>query len=218
MTLPPVLRVDLEQSAQLGRIVRHLEDGGLLGYPTETVYGLGAEVTPEGVRAVRRLKGRGENKPFVILLPEPASGAGRVLKWTPSARALADAVWPGHLTLVLRDPAARYPEGVRSSAGGVAVRVSSDPFVSALMRHWKRPLLSTSANRTGRPPARTGETVARTLADGPGAHRLWIVDGGPRREAEPSTIVDCTEARPRVLRQGALALPRLLEVQSGLTY
>ena len=218
MTPPPLLRADPGDAAQLSLIVGHLEDGGLLGYPTETVYGLGAGVTAEGVRAVRRLKGRGEKKPFLILLPEEVSEAGSVLEWTPSARSLAEAVWPGRLTLVLGDPVGRFPEGVRSSAGSVAVRVSGDPFVSALMRLWKRPLLSTSANRAGRPPTRTAEAVGRTFTGGPGAGRLWIVDGGPRLEAEPSTIVDCTGARPRVLRQGALPLSRLLEVESGLTY
>ena len=216
MTSPRILRVDLEDPAQLDRIVGHLEDGGLLGYPTETVYGLGADATPRGIRAVRRLKGRGDEKPFLILLPEPESEAGSVLEWTPSARSLAEAIWPGPLTLVLRDPGGRYAAGVRSFGGGVAVRVSSDPFVSALMRRWQRPLLSTSANRAGKPPARNAEAVGRMLTRATEPHRLWIVDGGSRLGTEPSTIVDCTQPRPRVLRQGTLSLSRLLEVAHEL--
>ena len=215
MSTPPILRVDPRDRAQLDRIATHLEEGGLLGYPTETVYGFGAGVTPRGIRAVRRLKGRGGAKPFLVLIPDRGSAGAARLDWTPSALALAEAVWPGPLTLVLRDPGASYPEGVRSAAGGVAVRVSSDPFVTAFMRRWQRPLLSTSANRAGDPPAGSAAAVRR-LCGGGGADRLWIVDGGPRPDGEPSTIVDCTGPAPRLLREGALQLSRLLEVEREL--
>ncbi|MDE0394492.1 MAG: L-threonylcarbamoyladenylate synthase [Gammaproteobacteria bacterium] len=217
MSTPPILRVDPRDRAQLDRIATHLEEGGLLGYPTETVYGFGAEVTSRGIRAVRKLKGRGEAKPFLVLVPDRGSEGTARLDWTPSALALSDAVWPGPLTLVLRDPGASYPNGVRSAEGGVAVRVSSDPFVTAFMRRWRRPLLSTSANRAGDPPAGSAGAVRR-LSRGGGADRLWIVDGGPRPEGEPSTIVDCTGPVPRLLREGALPLSRLLEVERELVH
>lgn len=217
MSAAPILRVDPRDRAQLDRIATHLEEGGLLGYPTETVYGLGAGVTPGGIRAVRRLKGRREAKPFLVLVPDRDSEDAARLDWTPSALALAEAVWPGALTLVLRDPGAGYPDGVRSAEGGVAVRVSSDPFVTAFMRRWRRPLLSTSANRAGDPPAGSAGAVRR-LSGAEGADRLWIVDGGPRREGQPSTIVDCTGPAPRLLREGALPLSRLLEVEREIAH
>ena len=215
MSAPPILRVDLCDPAQLDRLADHLEDGGLLGYPTETVYGFGAGVTRRGIRAVRKLKGRGGAKPFLVLVPDRDSAGAARLEWTPSALALAEAVWPGPLTLVLGDPGRSYPDGVRSTGGGVAVRVSSDPFVAALMRRWRQPLLSTSANRAGDQPAGSAAAVRRLCA-GVGADRLWIVDGGPRPDGEPSTIVDCTGPVPRLLREGALPLSRLLEVEREL--
>ena len=209
MSAAPILRVDPRDRAQLDRIATHLEEGGVLGYPTETVYGFGAGVTPGGIRAVRRLKGRGEAKPFLVLVPDRGSEDAARLDWTPPALALAEAVWPGPLTLVLRDPGASYPDGV--------VRVSSDPFVTAFMRRWRRSLLSTSANRAGDPPAGSAGAVRR-LSGARGADRLWIVDGGPRRESEPSTIVDCTGPAPRLLREGALPLSRLLEVEREIAH
>ena len=218
MSAPPILRVDPRDRAQLDRIAAHLEEGGLLGYPTETVYGFGAGVTPRGIRAVGRLKGRGGAKPFLVLVPDRGSEGAARLDWTPSALALAEAVWPGPLTLVLGDPGASYPDGVRSAGGGVALRVSSDPFVTAFMRRWRRPLLSTSANRAGDPPAGSAGAVRR-LCGGAGAGRLWIVDGGPRPDgSKPSTIVDCTGPVPRLLREGALPLSRLLEVERELAH
>lgn len=211
-----VLSVDLVDRAQIERISAHLDGGGLLGYPTETVYGLGAAATREGVEAVRELKGRGRDKPFLILLPGSGPDRSDGLTWGPIARALAAVYWPGPLTLVLRDVDARYPEGVRGPKGGVAVRSSSHPFVRALMKTWKRPLLSTSANRPGEPPVTTVDALVGLTEAHPDSQRLWIVDGGELPPSDPSTIVDCTGARPRLVREGSIAFESLLEEVDGL--
>ncbi len=194
------------------RIADHLEHGGLLGYPTETVYGLGAAATAEGVEGVRALKERGSEKPFLILLPGDGPEETEELGWDERSRSLARRHWPGPLTLVLRDVAATYPAGVRSAEGGVAVRVSSHPFVEALMRAWRRPLLSTSANMPGKPPARTAGELSQAIRGRPGADRLWVVDGGALPPSEPSTIVDCTGPAPRVVRAGRIPSEELVEV------
>jgi tRNA A37 threonylcarbamoyladenosine synthetase subunit TsaC/SUA5/YrdC len=124
-------------SQELDRIVEHLRSGGILAYPTETVYGLGGEPTIEVVEAVRDLKGREEEKPFLLLLPRTEPLGEVPLRWGLSlptwAISLAENFWPGPLTLVLSDLEERFPFGVRSSSGGVAVRVSSHPFVESLM-------------------------------------------------------------------------------------
>jgi len=206
--------------AELDRIVEHLRSGGILGYPTETVYGLGGEPTTEVVEAVRELKGRDDGKPFLLLLPRTAPLGEAPLRWglslPPWADSLAESFWPGPLTLVLRDPERRFPSGVRSATGGVAVRVSSHPFVERLMARWKRPLVSTSANQSGSKAALTSDEV-RTLVGGHrGGEGVWIVDGGPASSSLPSTLIDCTGERPRLLREGAIpaevlraALPEL---------
>ena len=211
-----VFEADPVDQALLERVVGHLEDEGLLGYPTETVYGLGASSTSEGVEVLRGLKERKSDKPFLVLLPDAAAAMETGLEWGCHARALAERHWPGPLTLALKDPQGRYPEGVRNARGGVAVRVSSDPFVRALMTVWKRPLLSTSANTTGQPPARTIEEVRRAVTGRLGLDRLWIVDGGSRPSSAPSTIVDCTASPPTLVREGAIPFDGLLEAACGL--
>lgn len=199
-----VLRADPGAAETLEAVARHLEAGGLIAYPTETVYGLGAAATDDGVRAVRDLKGRADDHPFLSLVPSADD-----LGMNDDARALADAFWPGPLTLVLPDPEGNFPEGARNTDGGVAVRVSSNEFVDALMRVWRRPILSTSANRSGEVPARTAQAVQRAVQGAPGLERLWILDGGPRIGELPSTIVDCTGSPPRLVREGAIERERL---------
>jgi L-threonylcarbamoyladenylate synthase len=206
----PLLRLPADPRDQdlLERVAVHLDRGGLIAYPTETVYGLGARADAEGVAALRALKGRESEKPFLVLLPSEGTGP-RDLAWTPPAQALAGRFWPGPLTLVLADPEGSWPEGVRNSRGGVAVRRSPHPFIQALHRVWPHALLSTSANRSGGPPARTPEQVEGAVEGRPGLHRLWILDGGPLVDSEPSTLVDCTGPVPRVVRDGPISVEAL---------
>jgi L-threonylcarbamoyladenylate synthase len=218
MTGPVIVEGNAEDAKLLERIVRHLEGGGLLAYPTETVYGLGAAADAEGVAAVAALKARSVDRPFVLLLPAPSSSdphaAGPIggLRWTPAARTLARAFWPGPLTLVLSDEEGRFADGVRATGGGVAVRVSPHPFVHALLAHWRRPLVSTSANVQGQAPAADAAEVTDRLSNRPGSDRLWVVDGGRLAASLPSTVVDCTRLRPRVVRAGAVPVHSLREL------
>jgi L-threonylcarbamoyladenylate synthase len=207
---------------EVDRIVAHLRCGGLLGYPTETVYGLGGEPSPAVIERIRRLKGRDEGKPLLLLLPGSVPMGESPLRWgfdPPEwARRLGDLFWPGPLTLVLRDDEGRFPLGIRSSAGGVAVRVSSHPYVERLMASWGGPLISTSANRGGEPAALTADEVRKALGDAGGGDGVIIIDGGRAASSAPSTLVDCTGDRPKLLRRGAIpldalraALPELLD-------
>jgi L-threonylcarbamoyladenylate synthase len=202
---------DLEDDALLGRLARHLDTGGLLGYPTETVYGLGAAVTADGVEAVRALKGRERAKPFIVLLPNGSDAALLGLEMTGYARALADAFWPGPLTLVVPGGAGSFPAGTRNEWGGVAVRVSPHPFVGALLAVFGRPLLSTSANRTGEPPALDAEDL-HALEGRPGSERLWVVDGGHLDSTVPSTVVDASGPQARVVRKGRILEDEITKV------
>ncbi len=199
-----VFRTDSFDTVRLERVVRHLEGGGLLGYPTETVYGLGAAVSSEGVEALSELKGRSIDKPFVVLLPSFGDAAEDGLEWTSQARSLAERHWPGPLTLIVPDSKGRYPRGARNEEGGVAVRLSSSPFVQALMTVWNAPLLSTSANMPGEVPAQTVLELTRALRRRPRFEDLWIADGGPLPSSEPSTIVDCTSPIVKVVREGQI--------------
>ncbi len=165
-------------------MVAHLRRGGVVAYPTETVYGLGGACTEAGVRRVRMLKKRGAGKPLIALVESREAIAG--LEWTESARVLADVFWPGALTLVLRDPHHLFPEGVRDEASGtVGVRVSPHPLAARLVRALGAPLTSTSLNPPGDAPAASGEEAAR-LVRALGGGDVWILDAGTLPPSGPS--------------------------------
>ena len=202
------------EARELDPVVAHLRAEGLVVHPTETVYGFGGLATPGALAALRRLKGRGDERPFLMLIP----GADAVpeLVWTDAARELARVFWPGALTLVLADPTGSFPDGVRGSTGGVAVRVSSHPVTRALVERLGRPLTSTSANAPGAAPAATATEARAAAAAERGADDLWVLDVGRLAPSEPSTVVDCTAAEPVVLRVGATPISRLRFVLPGI--
>ena len=193
---PPVLDLRGDPDADLAPVVAHLRAGGLVAYPTETVYGLGSACTPDGVRRVRALKRREADKPLIALVASREAVAG--LEWTESARILADIFWPGGLTLVLRDPEGLFPPGVRDEAAGtVGVRVSPHPVAARLVAELGAPITSTSLNLPGEEPASSGHEAAR-LVRALGGSDVWVLDGGTLPPSGPSTVVDCTGPEPQV--------------------
>lgn len=188
-------------------LVEHVRSGGVLVHPTETVYGFGSRAQGTGLERVRGLKGRGSDHPVLLLLPD--TGVVERLRWTPEARELARVFWPGALTLLLGDPDGLFGPGVRSREGAVGVRRTGHPLTARLVEALGEPLTSTSANVPGEPPARdAGEawTAARRLGAG---DETWVMDVGTLPASAPSTIVDCSGARPRVVRAGAIPVERL---------
>lgn len=223
VTGPRVIDVgDATRSADtVDSVLDHLRVGGLLAYPTETVYGFGGLPTASVIDALAALKMRGRpKKPMLLLVPDREAVSD--LTWTPEAIELTDVFWPGSLTLVLADPGARYPTGVRGSDGSVAVRVSPHPLVRELVSGIGGPIISTSANRTGEPPALDAQgALGAAFAAGAG-DELWVLDGGALEPSPPSTIIDCSGPEPVVLRQGTIPLGRvrcvLPGVRAGVTH
>ncbi len=216
MTGPRVIDFrDATQAADtLESVLDHLKRGGLLAYPTETVYGFGGLPTHAVIKRLVALKRREPAKPMLLLVQDEKSVSD--LTWTPEAVELADVFWPGSVTLVLSDPGARYPEGVRGSDGGVAVRVSPHPLVRELVSGVGGPLVSTSANRPGEAPALDAQgALGAALAAGAGED-LWVLDGGALEPSPPSTIIDCSGPEPMVLREGAIPLGRVRCVLPGV--
>jgi L-threonylcarbamoyladenylate synthase len=180
---------------------------GLFAYPTETVWGLGAAARSD--RALERLrawKGRGPGESVSILVPNPAALEELGFTWTEAARRLADAFWPGPLTLVLAC-AGRFARGVARSDGAVGVRCSPHPVCAELAQRARAsglgPLTATSLNRSGEPSVRTRDQ-ARSVCSGADAPHLVDVDGCDAGGGRESTVVDVTHTQPRVLRWGAL--------------
>jgi L-threonylcarbamoyladenylate synthase len=185
-------------------VVAHLRRGGLIGYPTETVYGLGGRVTDDAVRALAGLKGRPETKPFLVLISNVRMAEQLGLLFNDAARAMARAFWPGPLTLALPAAGAKLPAQLRGPDGGVAVRHTGQRDVARLIEALGEPITSTSANRPGSPPAPGADRLAEAFADDVAAGTLLVLDGGVLGNVPPSTLVDCTQPVPRLVREGAI--------------
>jgi tRNA threonylcarbamoyl adenosine modification protein (Sua5/YciO/YrdC/YwlC family) len=195
---------------RLGEAVAWIREGGLLAYPTETVWGLGADATSEAALGrLRRWKGRGEAQPLSLLVPGASALAGLGCEASPLALALAAAFWPGPLTLVL-PCRRRFAAGVARADGALGLRSSSHPVAAELARRLSQagvgPITATSLNPSGAPAARTREEARALCAASPAdpGPRLLSGNGPDAGGAAASTVVDLTGPRPRVLRWGAL--------------
>jgi len=198
-----------EVRAAAPRVERHLIAGGMLAYPTETVYGLGSRATEADVRALARLKGRREGKPFLLLVASRAMAEAHGLRFTRSAQALSDLFWPGPLTLVLAGGEGWLPDALRGPEGGIAVRWTSHPGMARLVTILGFPVTSTSANRPGEPTAPGTTAIVDQFGDEVTAGRLLVLDGGTLGNLPPSTVIDCTAKAPRVVREGAIPVEEL---------
>ena len=202
MILPLKTRADAEAAAAPVR--SHIGNGGMLGYPTETVYGLGSAADALSLERLATLKGRQAGKPFLLLVSSRTMADRSGLVFTPSANALAEAFWPGPLTLVLRGGEGKLPDMLRGPEGGFAVRYTSHVAVVRLIALLDQPLTSTSANRPGQAPAAGAEQIVSLFKDAYDSGDLLVLDGGTLGNVPPSTIVDCTSPQPALIREGAL--------------
>lgn len=194
----------------LSAAVDRIRAGGLVAYPTETVFGLGADAGSEAALArLRRWKGRSEAQPLSILVPGVAALSALGCELDPRGRALAAAFWPGPLTLVV-PCRRRFARGIARADGAVGLRCSSHPLAAELARRLSRagvgPITATSLNPSGAPAARTLEEARALCSSVSEESAPLLVEGsdGEPGGAAPSTLVDLTGPVPRVLRWGAL--------------
>jgi L-threonylcarbamoyladenylate synthase len=209
-------RTEAEIRAAIPPTVAHLRAGGLLAYPTETVYGVGSRAREADVRALAGLKGRRHDKPFLLLVSDRAMAEAQGLAFNPAADALARAFWPGPLSLVLPGGGGRLPDLLRGPEGGIAVRWTSHAGIAALVAALGEPLTSTSANRPGQSPGAGAEAIVRDFADAVRDGRLLVLDGGVLGNRPPSTVVDCTSLPPRLVREGAITVAELRRAAGSL--
>jgi L-threonylcarbamoyladenylate synthase len=175
--------------------------GGLVAFPTETVYGLGADgLNPEAVARIYAAKGRPATNPVILHVDCIASAKALVSQWPETAQRLADRFWPGPLTLVL--PASDIvPAIVRANGPSVALRCPAHRVALALIRAVGRPLAAPSANRSQHLSPTRAEHVASSL----GEVVDLILDGGATEAGLESTILDLSGDCPRILRPGPIA-------------
>ncbi len=198
-----------EVQAAVPHVVDHLVAHGLLAYPTETVYGFGGMVDHDSVEALVALKRRPPAKPFLVLVSGSAMIERLGLHLPPEAARLAAAHWPGPLTLVLPGGEGQLPARLRGPEGGIAVRWTSHPGLQRLIAALGSPLTSTSANLPGVPPATSAVEVVAQWRPVVARGALMVLDGGTLSPSPPSTVVDCTTRRLRVIRPGAIAAATL---------
>jgi L-threonylcarbamoyladenylate synthase len=190
-----------------------IRQGGLVAFPTETVYGLGANALDEtAVQSIFEAKGRPQDNPLIV--HTASAEAAFSLTQTPPDYAvkLAERFWPGPLTLVLKKGPA-IPEGVTAGLDSVAVRIPGHKAALALIQACGVPIAAPSANASGRPSPTRANHVAKDL----GGRIPLILDGGPCRVGLESTVLDCTGEHPVILRPGAITPDMIRESAGSVT-
>ncbi len=195
---------DDEVEASLTGTIEHLQSGLVLAYPTETLYGFGTAVNREAVEVLVQLKERPANKPFLLLIAGSDMLSRLGVHLTREASVLAARHWPGPVTLVLPGGERRVPDRLRGPEGGIAVRWTPHPGLQRLLRAYGDPITSTSANRPRQPPAMSAFEIVAQWGPAVAGGTIRVLDGGRLQPSEPSTVVDCMGARPRVIRPGTI--------------
>jgi tRNA threonylcarbamoyl adenosine modification protein (Sua5/YciO/YrdC/YwlC family) len=204
-------RTVAERDWGLHAAIEAIGRGELVVLPTDTVYGIAADAfKPWAVTALLTAKGRGRQMPPPVLVGSRSVLDGLVHRLPTEARELVEAFWPGALTIVVEQaPTLQWDLG--DTYGTVAVRMPLHPVVLEVLAH-TGPLAVSSANRTGSPPALTAHEAREQL----GYSVSTYLEAGPCIDPMPSTIVDCTGAVPRVLRDGAIPFEKLRDVVGSI--
>ena len=208
--VPLVTQPDLKvtKTVDFRRAVAALKHGDAIVFPTETLYGLGADaLNGDAVARVFQLKGRDRQNPIPVLVADEGMLLSLVREIPSTARKLMHRFWPGPLTLVM--PARPgVPPALVNRDGGIGVRISSQPIATQLVQALGRPLTATSANPSGQEPARTVEQAAQYF----GRQIELFVDAGPLASRTGSTVVQVLGATLKIIRDGEISAAQLQEV------
>ncbi len=196
------------ESDSVGEIASLLRAGKVIAYPTDTLYGLGADAfIPEAVRRIAILKGRDGAKPFPYIIDR----ADRLSEWGikpgPNAQAIIENLWPGPVSLVLEGSDA-LPGHALDQRRRICLRIPENKIARALAASLSGLLVATSANPGGEPPAGSAREAANYFRGEIEA----VVDGGPSAQGAPSTIVDVSGEKVVILREGAVPTDTILSV------
>ncbi len=194
--------------AHVAEAVSALQSGRLVAFPTETVYGLGADAfDAAAVQRVFDLKGRPARNPLIVHVCDVAMARDVVRDWTPEADALAKALWPGPLSIVL-PKAGRVPDLVTGGSPNVAVRCPDHALTLELIRAFGKPLVGPSANPSGSISPTTADHVRGVFGD----REVYVLDGGACRGGIESTVLTLAEDPPRVLRPGLVSAEQISSI------
>ncbi len=177
-----------------------LRRGGLVAFPTDTLYALGANaLNPAAIDRVHTVKGRHHGKPLSILIPSVEAAADLAADLPDGVRSLMQAFWPGALTVVVK-ASPKVPAILRGTLGTVGLRMPAGSVARALLAAFAGPIIGTSANKSGGADPADARTVQKAV----GGQIDLILDGGRVALGVPSTVIDCTTQPARLLREGAI--------------
>jgi L-threonylcarbamoyladenylate synthase len=193
---------------QIKQAINILKNGGIVAYPTDTVYGLGACMTDiNAVDRIFQVKGRPKGMALPVLLADQKQIAEIVMAVTPSAKRLADEFFPGALTIIL--PKSTNVPGIITGGGRtIAFRIPNHPVPLALVNGLGKPIVGTSANLSGQPSALTAAEVRNQIGD----KIDMVIDGGKCPGGIESTVIDLSGERPVIRRQGAISIEKLRKI------
>ena len=197
-----VIQVDprIVQPEIMQQACEALRRGGLVAFPTDTLYALGANaLDPAAIQRVQTVKGRHHGKPLSVLVPSAEVAAELAAGHAGGARSLMQVFWPGALTVVVK-ASSKIPSVLRGTAGTVGLRMPAGPVAQALLSAFAGPIIGTSANKSGGADPADAKTVQKAI----GGQVDLILDGGRVVLGVPSTVIDCTTQPARILREGAI--------------
>jgi len=183
--------------------VRALKDGGVIAFPTDTVYGVGAAMSLSGRKKLLRVKKREASRPLGAFVSSIAQAGKLTVEVSRDARKLMERLWPGWLTLVFRASAA-IPDELQYR-GTIGIRIPDQSWLLSVLKRLKKPLLQTSANLSGHPPLTSVSQIVVQL----GRKVDLIVDVGRLKARKPSTVVDVSGSQPKILRLGSVSRQRV---------
>ncbi|MBU6414088.1 MAG: threonylcarbamoyl-AMP synthase [Planctomycetes bacterium] len=188
--------------------VQRLHQGRLVAFPTETVYGLGADATSEvAIARVYSAKGRPSNNPLIVHVTDSTMAQRYADVWPRDAAVLARAFWPGSLSIIVPN-GKNIPSLATGGGPNVALRSPAHPLTLALIKAFGKPLVGPSANRSGR----VSPTLASHVSESFTAEDVFVLDGGPCAGGIESTVVDLTRPGPTILRPGLISAERIAAV------
>jgi L-threonylcarbamoyladenylate synthase len=202
--MPQILKINPQQpeGGRIHRVVEILRAGGVVAFPTETFYGLAADVSnADAVDRIFRIKGRSFRSPIALITGSNIGIHSLITEFPATAQRLMQAFWPGPLTLLFPASPQASPR-LTAGTGKIGIRVSSHPIADSLANGLGVPITATSANLSGAPECLTAAEVLAALGD-----RIdLIIDGGPTPGGKGSTFIDITVDPPACLREGAIPL------------
>ena len=205
-----LFRTETLQDADYAQLASLLQSGGVIAFPTDTAYGLGADPFNEAaIDRIFRLKGRAETKP-ILLVVDSLAMAKSVSVPPRVFRETARQFWPGPLTMILR-AAKSLPPKVKAGTNTIGLRWPVADCATKLLKHFKRPITATSANRSGLPSAITVEEVREQFDESLDA----LIDGGTLPSRGGSTVLDLTVEPPVLLREGPVSFESLQQLFDG---